>query len=80
MNFEDIESVITAFEERNIKLLLTPIPDKVSLHFVMDKYDKNDICMKNISFLHIAVFTGAYDCVKYLLQSGIDPNFQDSVF
>lgn len=68
MSAADIQTAIKACEERKVELLQTVAPQIVSPNTILPTFDKNGIKIVRPTLLHIACFSGAYDCAKYLIQ------------
>ncbi|EAX92848.1 hypothetical protein TVAG_363260 [Trichomonas vaginalis G3] len=68
MSAADIQTAIKACEERKVELLQTVCPQIVNPNTVLPTFDKNGIKIVRPTLLHIACFSGAYDCAKHLIQ------------
>lgn len=74
MSSNDLQIAMQACEERKVELLMTVCPQIIVPNSLCPTFDKNGIKMEMPYLLHIAAFSGAYDCVKFLIQ--YDANVQ----
>ena len=63
-----LATAIQACEERKLELLMTVCPQIVVPNSICPTFDKNGIKIVKPFLLHIAAFSGAYDCIKFLIQ------------
>ena len=80
MSFSDLQIAIQACEERKLDLLMTVCPQIVVPNSICQIFDKNGIKMEKPYLLHIAAFSGAYDCVKFLIQYDANVQALDAEF
>lgn len=66
------EIAFEACEKRQIQKLQTVVPQIVDCNAKISIWNKNGIKMENATLLHVAAFSGAYECVKFLIKYGAD--------
>jgi hypothetical protein len=69
---QELQTAFQACEERKLDLLMTVVPQVIDPNSIVPLWDKNGIRIEKASLLHVACFSGSYDCVKYLLRCGAD--------
>lgn len=73
----EIEKAIQACEERKLDSLQNYVPQLISPSTILPTFDRNGIKIINPTFMHIACFSGAYDCVKFLIKCGANASVID---
>jgi hypothetical protein len=73
----ELQTAFQACEERKLDLLTTVVPQVIDPNSTVPLWDKNGIKIVKASLLHIASFSGSYDCVKYLLRCGAEASPPD---
>lgn len=68
-----------ACEERKADLLATVVPQVIDPNSIVGTWDKNGIKIPKAALIHIACFSGSYDCVKYLIQCRADVKILDEL-
>ena len=76
-NSESELAALSACEERNLQKLMSIVPKTVNANIKIHIYHKHGIKMNDLSLLHVACFSGAYDCVKFLIECHADINSID---
>lgn len=74
---QELQTAFQAVEERKLDLLQTVVPQVIDPNSTVGKWDKNGIKIMRASLMHVACFSGSYDCVKYLLRCGADVGILD---
>ena len=68
--FKELDLAFQAVEERRLDLLQTVVPQVIDPNATVPMWDKNGIRIPKAAIMHVACFSGAYDCVKYLIRCG----------
>lgn len=69
---QELQTAFQAVEERKLDLLQTVVPQVIGANATVTKWDKNGIKIVKASLLHVACFSGSYDCVKYIIRCGTE--------
>ena len=67
---EQINLAIKGCEERNVLMIKELCPNVVSPNVILPTYNKNGIKLEKATLLHIAAFSGARECVDFLIEYG----------
>jgi ankyrin repeat protein len=73
----ELQIAFQASEERKLDLLMTVVPQIIDPNSTVPLWDKNGIRITKASLMHIACFSGSYDCVEFLIKSGAEIGLQD---
>lgn len=76
-NDENLNNAIDACINGSLASLKKIVPKIVDPLSTIEIYDQFGIRMTKPSLIHIAVFHGSYDIVRYLLNKGADPHAID---
>lgn len=74
---QELQTAFQAVEERKLDLLQTVVPQVIDPNSTVSKWDKNGIKIVRASLMHVAAFSGSYDCIKYLIRCGADVGILD---
>lgn len=67
---KELDLACQAVEERRLDVLQTVVPQVIDPNATVAMWDKNGIKIPKASIMHVACFSGSYDCVKYLIRCG----------
>lgn len=74
---KELDLAFQAVEERRLDLLQTVVPQVIDPNQTVAMWDKNGIKIPKASIMHVACFSGSYDCVKYLIRCGANVSILD---
>ena len=75
-----VDLAFDACENRRLEDLQTVVPQIVDSNTRIPLWNKNGIKIENPTLLHIAAFSGAYECAKFLLKYGAEVSALDHIF
>jgi hypothetical protein len=76
---QETQIAFQACEERKLDLLTTVVPQVIDPNSTVPVWDKNGIKITKAHLMHVACFSGSYDCVKFLIRCGADVGLLDGV-
>ena len=76
---KELQTAFQAVEERKLNLLQTVVPQVIDPNSTLPVWDKNGIKIVKASLMHVACFSGSYECVKFLIRCGANVGILDEI-
>ena len=75
----ELDAAVAACESRDIDKLSSIVPKNVDPNNMIFSWERNGMLIKQGSLLEIAAYSGAIECVKYLVENKAEIDKHDEI-